>query len=291
MRSLISVVSFVLWLAIPTFSQSLVAKPSFEVATIKLNTALQGGSRQGDQPGGRFSATRVTLRSLIGFAKYPGGGSVLGGPTWMDSDLWDVEAKAAEGSIQPRSRLLDLNAPAGAIQLMVQSLLEDRFQLKIHSETRELPVYELTVAKGGPKAKLAEDQSPPMMPEPGAPPLPAGTVPRGLMRMGRGDFEDSAISIDSLASALAALYLGRPVIDKTGLKGFYDIKLQWTPDPASNDGPFQPGAPIAGPDTAADPSGLSIFTAIQEQLGLKLESTKGPVKVLVIDSVQKPSQN
>jgi uncharacterized protein (TIGR03435 family) len=293
MRRFIWVMSMTLAAAIPTFSQVPgTAKPSFEVATIKRNTAVQGGSRQGDQPGGRFSATRVTLRSLIGFAKYPGGGNVLGGPSWMDSDLWDVEAKAAEGSVQPRPRLLDLNATAGTIQLMVQSLLEDRFQLKVHSETRELPVYELTVAKGGPKAKLAEDQSPPMMPEPGAPPpLPAGAVPRGLMRMGRGDFEDSAISIDSLASALAALYLGRPVIDKTGLKGFYDIKLRWMPDPASNAGPFQPGAPIAGPDTAADPSGLSILTAIQEQLGLKLESAKGPVEMLVIDSVQKPSEN
>src|SRR4051812_14563139 len=98
------------------------------------------------------------------------------------------------------------------------------------------------------------------------------------MRMGRGDFADSAISIDNLASALGTLYLGRPVIDKTELKGFYDIKLQWTPDPVSNNGPFQPGAPLAGPDATADPSGLSMFTAIQEQLGLKLESTKGPVK-------------
>jgi uncharacterized protein (TIGR03435 family) len=172
---------------------------------------------------------------------------------------------------------------------MVQSLLEDRFQLKVHGETRDLPVYELTVAKGGPKAKLSEDQSPPMLPEPGTPPPPPGTVPRGLMRMGRGDFADSAISIDNFA--LGALYVGRPVIDKTGLKGLYDIKLQWAPERVSNAGPFQPGAPIAGPDTAADPSGLSIFTAVQEQLGLKLESTKGPVKVLVIDRVQKPSEN
>lgn len=266
-------------------------KPAFEVATIKRNTAVQGGSRQGDQPGGRFSATRVTLRTLMGFAKYPGGGSILGGPNWMDSDLWDVEAKAAEGSVQPRPRILDLNAPAGTIQLMVQSLLEERFQLKVHIETREQPVYELTIAKSGAKAKLAEDQSPPVMPEPGSPPFPAGAIPRGAMRMGRGDFADSAISMDVLASALAALYVGRPVINRTGLKGFYDIHLQWVPDPATNAGPFQPGAPTAGPDPAVESSGLSIFTAIQEQLGLKLESAKGPVDVLIIDHVERPSEN
>jgi uncharacterized protein (TIGR03435 family) len=88
-------------IAIPATSQVAgTAKTSFEVATIKQNTALQGGSRQGDQPGGRFSATRVTLRSLIGFA-YPGSGNLLGGPSWIDSDLWDVEAKAAEGPAAP----------------------------------------------------------------------------------------------------------------------------------------------------------------------------------------------
>jgi uncharacterized protein (TIGR03435 family) len=169
MRLSIWVMSITLAATIPTPSQVPgTAKPSFEVATIKRNTAVLGGSRQGEQPGGRFSASRVTLRSLIGFAHYPGGGNVLSGPSWMDSDLWDAEAKAADGSVQPRPRLIDLNAPAGTIQLMVQSLLEDRFQLKLHSETRELPVYELIFAKGGPKAKLAEDQSPPMLPEPGA---------------------------------------------------------------------------------------------------------------------------
>ena len=111
-RLFLWVMSIAVAAAIPASSQVAgTAKPSFEVATIKLNTALQGGSRQGDQPGGRFSATRVTLRTLIGFAKYPGGGNVLGGPSWIDSDLWDVEAKAAEGSVQPRPRTLDLNAP------------------------------------------------------------------------------------------------------------------------------------------------------------------------------------
>jgi uncharacterized protein (TIGR03435 family) len=246
MRLLTWVVPIALVAPIPASSQvAVTAKPSFEVATIKRNTAVQGGSRQGDQQGGRFSATRVTLRSLIGFAHYPGGGNVLGGPSWIDSDLWDVEAKAAEGSFQPRPRLIDLNAPPSTIQLMVQSLLEDRFELKVHSETKELPVYELTVAKGGVKAKLSEDQSPPMLPEPGAPTPPPGTIPRGLMRMGRGDSQDSAISIDSLASALGALYLGRQVIDKTGLRGFYDI--------SSSGRPIRPPPPVRSSQALRSP--------------------------------------
>jgi uncharacterized protein (TIGR03435 family) len=289
MRSLIFVISFVLSLSIPAFSQSSGTKPSFEVATIKRNTALQGGSRQGDQPGGRFVATRVTLRSLIGFAAY--GGQLLGGPSWMDSDLWDVEAKAAEGIVPPRTRMLDLNAPPSTIALMVQSLLEDRFQLKIHKETRDLPIYELTVAKGGLKVKLSEDQSVPTFPEAGGPPPQrGGTMPRGAMRMGRGDFEVSSISFDNLAKALGALYLGRPVFDKTGLKGLYDIKLQWTPD-ATFGVPIGPGGPVGGPEPLPDPTAPTIFNALQEQLGLKVDSAKGPVEVLVIDSAEKPTAN
>src|SRR5438477_6038812 len=258
MRPLISIV-IILSLAVPIFSQGPVrTKPSFEVATIKRNTSIQGGSRQGGLPGGRFVATRVTLRSLIGFAYTGKSLQFLNGPSWIDSDLWDVEAKAPEGSVPPRTGPPDMNVP-DAMALMVQSLLEDRFQLKTHNETREVPVYELTVAKGGPKLKLSEDQSAPALPQAGGPAPQRSSIPRGAMMMVRGDYEGSALSLDYLAKGLS-LFAGRKVIDKTGLKGLYDFKLLWTPD-AVSDGPVQPGGPVAPAPASADPAGPSIFSA------------------------------
>ena len=171
-----------------------------------------------------------------------------GTPGWIESDLWDIEAKAAEGAMPPRSGPLEMGLPS-TIALMVQSLLEDRLQLKMHRETKELPVYELTVAKGGLQMKLSEDHTPPTRPEPGAsPPQRGGALPRGAMRMGRGDIEVTAISFENIVGTLSAL-LGRSVIDKTGLKGFYDMKLQWTPDAfsAAGVGPFGPGGTRSPP--------------------------------------------
>ena len=112
-------------------------------------------------------------------------------------------------------------------------------------------------------------------------------MPRGGMRMGRGDLEASGVPFSTFVVVLSN-QLGRPVIDKTDLKGLYDFKLQWTPE--LGQGPLLPGAPEA-PPPPADASGPSIFTAVQEQLGLRLESAKDPVEVLVIDSVQKPTEN
>jgi uncharacterized protein (TIGR03435 family) len=264
------------------------SRPSFEVATIKQTTAVQGRSRLADQPGGRLVATRITLTALIA-AAYQGNpptGQMVGGPAWIDSDLWDIEAKAPEGYV-PRSTTFGF--PPQMV-LMLQSLLEDRFQLKLHRETRESAIYDLMIAKGGSKLRLSEDQTPPSMPGPGASPLQPGTIPRGAMKMVNGDFEASAVPFADFTRALAALYLHRPVNDKTGLKGLYDIKLRWTPDPAIG-APVGPGGPVAPAPPSADPSGPDIFTAIQEQLGLKLDSAKGPVEVLVIDSVQRPSVN
>ena len=263
------------------------SRPSFEVATIKQNTAVQGRSRLGDPPGGRFVAIRINLRTLIG-AAYQGNpptGQLSGGPSWIDSDLWDIEAKAPEGSVPPGTTF---GFPPKMV-LMLQSLLEERFQLKLHRETRESAVYDLTIAKGGSKLNLSEDQTPPAMPGNGAP-LQPGTIPRGAMKMVNGDFEASALSFGDFSKALATLYLHRPVNDKTDLKGLYDIKLRWTPDPSIG-APVGPGGPVVPAPPSGDPAGPDIFTAIQEQLGLKLESAKGPVEFLVIGSAQKPSQN
>jgi uncharacterized protein (TIGR03435 family) len=282
-------------LAIPIFSQapSGTKRPSFEVATVKPN--VSGDSRVAilGQPGGRFVSTGVSLKMLVGFAYRVRDFQISGGPNWITSDRWDIEGRAEEGAIPRPTGPPDPSVP-DPMSLMVQSLIEERFQLKVHRETKEFPVYELVVAKGGSKLKLSEDQSPFRPAERGASPPPppqrGGPMPRGNMRMGRGNLEASGVPLANFIQALSQ-QLGRTVIDKTELKGLYDIKLQWTPEIGQGGGPFGPGPGGPEPPPPPDPSGASIFTAVQEQLGLKLESAKGPVDVLVIDSVQKPSEN
>jgi uncharacterized protein (TIGR03435 family) len=273
-------------IAIPIFSQKPDApRPSFEVATIKPNTSAELRIAILAQPGGRFIATGVSLRLLMGYAYGVRDFQISGGPSWVPSDRWDITARAEEGSIPPGPR--DPNTP-DPLALRTQSLLEDRFQLKFHRETKELPVYELTVAKGGTKLHLSEDQNPLRPPERGDPPFQrGGPMPRGNMRMGRGSLEATAVPIANFVRAMSQ-QLGRTVMDKTGLTGLYDIKLEWTPDPIQG-GAFPLPAGVEPP--APDPSGPSIFTAIQDQLGLKLDGSKGAVEVLVIDSVQKPVEN
>src|SRR5262249_32539713 len=151
-----------------------------------------------------------------------------------------------------------------------------------HQETRKLPLFNLTVSKGGAKVKLSEDQTPPAaLAATGA--AGRGSLDRGGIRLGRGNFEAKAQSMELLATALGALYAGRPVVDKTGLKVLYDIQLRWTPDAGLNAG--------ANQTTPAAPQGPSLFDALEEQLGLKLESGKGPLPVLVIDRVERPAEN
>jgi uncharacterized protein (TIGR03435 family) len=266
-------------------------RPSFEVASVKPNVTGDHRVSIMTQPGGRFVATGVSLKTLIGFGYGVRDFQILGGPDWLDDDRWDVEARSQEDSI-PAVGPTDPNTP-GPVALRVQSLISDRFRLNIHHDTKEFAVYELSIAKGGPKLKLSEDQSAIQPPERGSPPPPVPQrgepMPRGSMRMGRGELEATGVSLLGLVRALSA-QLGRTIIDKTGLKGLYDFKLQWIPDMNQGVGLFGRTGPES-PPPAADPAGPSIFTAIQEQLGLRLESARGPVEVIVIDSVQKPSAN
>ncbi len=214
---------------------------------------------------------------------------ISGGPNWIGTDRWDIEAKAEEGSVpRPTGMPADPNVP-DPMSLRVQSLIEDQFQVKMHRETKELPDYELVVAKGGSKMTPSEDQGPFRPAERGAAPSqPGGPImQRGSMRMGRGSLEANAVQLSTFIVTLSQ-QLGRPVIDKTELKGLFDIKLQWTPDPQGA-GPAGAGNPEAV-TAAPDPASPSIFTALQEQLGLRLVSSKGPADTIVIDSVQKPPQ-
>ena len=279
----------------PLWSQTALEKPKFEVASIKPNGEVSGGtSIRGEPSGTRITMTRVTTKMVMTFAYRVRDFQVIGGPDWINVDHYDIQAKL-ENSDTPRPfKPPDPNVP-DEMALCIQSLLEDRFQLKAHKESRDLPVYEFTATKGGAKMTLAEDQSLPQPPKPGDLPPPR---PEPGARPGRGGLfiqrtpagftlKATGVSLAQFISNISQL-VGRPVVDKTDLKpGLYDIDLQWTDNGPSGGLPLPPGAELA----AADTSGPSIFTALQEQLGLRLVSAKGPVNVIVIDSVQKPTAN
>jgi uncharacterized protein (TIGR03435 family) len=264
------------------------AAPSFEVASIKPNRA--GDNRIGIrfQPG-RFTTTGSTVKQLIGLAYNVRDFQVTGGPSWISSDRYDIDAKEPEGFSEELQKLPP-DQRRGKLGLLIQSLLADRFQLKLSHGTKELPVYALVVAKDGPKIQEAKpgDAYPNGIKRPDG--RPAGSA--GMMAMGPGELTGQGVPITFLVQQLSQ-QLGRKVLDQTGLKGIYDLNLKWTPDPGS--AAMMQGPPGAGPapDNAPPPytSGPSIFTAVQEQLGLKLEATKGPVEILIIDHVAQPSEN
>jgi uncharacterized protein (TIGR03435 family) len=246
---------------------SLVLKgQEFEAASIKPSAPQPMGTmRIGVQmlPGGRISMTGVTVKIMIQQSYQVRDFQIVGGPSWMGSDRYDITAKP-EGAATPEQ-----------VRLMTQALLADRFQLKFHRETKELPTYALVVAKGGPKFHESE-----VVPE-------GSDKPRGTrVSVGRGQFSLQGAAMAALANQLGQV-LGRSVIDKTELAGNYDFKLEWTPD--ESQGTVRPPGVDAPPP--ADTTGVSLFTALQDQLGLKLESTKGPVEILVIDRAEKASEN
>jgi uncharacterized protein (TIGR03435 family) len=266
----------------PLECQAPSSKPSFEVASVKPSTAGDNRVAMRIQPGGRFIVTNATLKMIIVSAYNVRDYQISGGPGWITTDRWNIEGKAEEGSIPARTGPPDPTVP-DPLMLMTQSLLEDRFQLKMHRETREAPIYELVLAKAGSKMKLSANQEP-VATTPDAP--QRGGPPPGMMRLNPGgNLEGNGVAISLLARMLSEQPItGRPVIDKTGLKGLYDFMLEWTPEAV------MPGLP-APPSPSADTSGPSLFTALQEQLGLKLESAKGPTEFLVIDSVGRPAEN
>jgi bla regulator protein blaR1 len=279
-RHAVLAILLIVAIALPVFSQgSGTNRPSFEVASIKPNNSGDNRVMFRNTGGGRLTIAGATARMLIQQAYRIRDFQLSGGPGWISSDRFDVEAKAENVTDMTPERM----------PLLLQSLLEERFRLKTHTETKQLPTYELVVAKDGAKLKsVPEPPRPAPGTPPGPPPAPGGPMPPGSFRMGRGEMIASAIPLENFVLTLSQV-LGRKVVDKTGLTGFFDIRLQWTPDPGQNTGPFGPMP--GGPPPPADPAGPSIFTALQEQLGLRLESSKGPVEVVVIDSIDKPSEN
>lgn len=227
---------------------------AFDVATVK--PVEPDDPRTSIEVHGDRLVASATLKALIGFAWDVQDRDIAAGPSWIGSIVYHVEGKSES--------LLQQNA-LPQIRKMLQSLLTDRFKLAIHRQTRDEPVYEMLLAKGGGNLRPSAENAPP----------PLGN--------GRGRISGTAANTGILARMLSGR-LGRPVLDKTGLTGNYDFALTWTPAPGE-----MGDAPEDGP--AADPGGPSIFSAVQEQLGLKLESGRGPVEGLVIDHVEKPDAN
>lgn len=269
--------------------QDVTPRPTFEVASIRPSTTSR--PRQAVEPGGRYIATGVPLTFVINFAYRGQDLDASKTPAWASSDLWDIQAKTPDGAV-PNTRTLSLTEP-DPMAPFVRTLLEDRFQIKVHRETRDVSVYVLTIAKSGLKIERSEDQSAPAVPQPGgSPPAPA-TAPRGATVMGPGLVAGTSIAFPDLVAILSQV-LQRKVIDKTELKGRYDFKLEWTPDAFSNTGvgPFGRGGPLAPqPQPTTDVPGVSILTIVEDQLGLKVNAARAPVEFTVIDSVQKPSDN
>lgn len=261
---------------IPAQSSTVSAALSFEVASIKLSRP--GGNRRsvGFRPD-RFETIGTTAKSLIQFAYHLESSSqVSGGPNWINSEEYDIDAKPGDLQVEELQKL-PVDQQADRVRLMVQSLLADRFKLKVNHATKELPVYALVVLKNGPK-------------------LAPGTAgPKGSRISGsRGSLRGTSAPISLLVHTLAPLpeLDGRVILDETGLEGRYDFLLQWTPE---NMAPLSTGtagsSPLLAQAPPPDSSGPSIFTAIQEQLGLKLESTKAPIDTIIIEHSERPTEN
>jgi bla regulator protein blaR1 len=295
------------------------APKSFEVASIKPSAPIADGRmmvRMGTSPGGRWTASGVTPSMLIQQAYDVREYQISGGPGWLTTERYDIVAKAETPDVDRET-----------LRVLLQSLLAERFNLQIHRETKELPIYELVVGKGGHKLHKSEIQPDTQPADPaktgegagasrargGAGPAGAAANPSGgtgqgiggglgtgagappkgasMIRMGRGQLNAQSVPITAIVQMLAQ-QLGRPVIDKTEIKGNFDFNLQWTPDETQRGmGIGGLDRPAADSPLPADTSGPSLFTAVQEQLGLKLEASKGAVETLVIDRVEKASGN
>jgi uncharacterized protein (TIGR03435 family) len=245
-------------------------RPRFDVASVKPNVSNDGRVSVGAS-GSRYSATGVSLALLIRNAYGVQEFQIVGAPSWAESDRFDIAATMpGESSPGPKS--------AGELSrqaLMMQALLEERFHLVVHTEMRDMPVYALVMARAdralGPSLRRSTDAK------------NNSTVAPGVILL-RGQ------TMPQLATALSRLTntgssLGRLIVDRTGLDGNYDVDLHFTPDRIPN---FGPGGPPQGLPPI-DPDAASIYAAVREQLGLKLDAQRAPVEVLVIDRVEKPT--
>jgi bla regulator protein BlaR1 len=259
-------------------AQSTDKGPRFEVASIKPSNSADRRPLFRMEPGG-LTAANATVKRLIELAYHIKLFQISGGPGWIDSELFDISAKP-EGS-----------ADMSQFDQMLQALLADRFRLVIRRDNKDMPVYALVTGKTGPKFKESRESDPNII-DLGGRANPAAAPPGRLAvtKIRRGILVAQETTIAWFASQLSE-FLARPVVDKTGLTGKYDLKLEWQPD-ENQVAMFQAmQVPEGFGATPADPAGPSLFAALQEQLGLKLELEKGPVEIFNIERIEKPSAN
>uniref|UniRef100_Q01YT5 Uncharacterized protein n=1 Tax=Solibacter usitatus (strain Ellin6076) TaxID=234267 RepID=Q01YT5_SOLUE len=290
---------------------------TFEVASVKPAASMVGGMirvRMAGGPGqpdpGQINYSNVTLKNVL-MTAYNVKGYQISGPSWLESERFDIVAKVPKGATKEQ------------FQLMLQNLLAERFKLKLHRESKELPIYALVVAKNGLKMKETPKDdpaapaagTPPASPDAGfgggeprirmgkdgMPQMPPGGPGRGgmMMMMGNGGkarMQANKQKVTQIAEMLGN-QLGRPVVDQTGLTADYDFSLEFSADDTMR-GPGMMAPPAPSPDgggagvSASEGGGPSLMAALQEQLGLKLEPKKGPIDLLVIDNLEKvPTEN
>ena len=270
-------------------------QPAFTVATVRPNPTERMGMTIRTLPGGRFTATNVPLQRLIRRAYGLQTLQVLGGPDWMDADRFDIVATFDPEELDGWNRWLQRDNPR--VMLMLQNLLVERFNLQMHTETRDMQYYALVLAKAN--GQLGEGIQPSTIDcaayyqarEQAQRPdgAPGNIVPTGahcgLRLASRGlleTIESGAVVMPRFAESLQ-IFLGAMVRDETGLEGLFDVDVTFLRDPA-----LAPELPVPPGDTGVGPS---IFAAVQEQLGLELESRLGPIEVLVVDHVEQPTPN
>jgi uncharacterized protein (TIGR03435 family) len=251
---------FILLSILLTATISRAQSPSFEAASIKMNNSGRPGSGISTYPA-RIKVINSTLKFCVMVAWNVKDFQVSGGGSWTDTERYDIDATAANPFARDEYRT------------MLQALLTDRFGLVIHRETHDKPGYVLVVARNGPKLP---------------PPVDDRSVLFSRTPTGDTTLKAPNVSMKRFAEALSTT-LQAAVVDQTGIEGQFDVSMQWTPDPASLPR-LKSGEPAPPPPTDAIP-GPSIFTALQEKLGLKLESKKVPVEVIFIDRANRPSEN
>jgi uncharacterized protein (TIGR03435 family) len=263
---------------------------SFDVASVKPSAA---GARERIviEPGGRFLAEGVSLKFLVGSAWHLAAYQISGGENWIASEPWTIQA-TAEGIIVPSWAppfLPDI------ISTRVRTLVNDRFALRMHRETRDMAVYRLSIGKNGPGLKVTQSPDRPQT-DSSSGPQPFGgrsghpedvVPPPGRAIGGPGVVLATAIPEQQLVMLLGR-QLDRPIVDQTGLTGYVDVRLRFAPESAPRSLQVSPSPDGAVPAPSDDPS---IFTAIEEQLGLKLDLAREPIDVLIIDSARRPTAN
>ncbi len=275
-RRLVSLLllSFALFVYAPSKGQADEFASKFEVESVKPNRTGDANMGAAAQPGGRFIARNVPVQFLIQAAYDLKGFQIAPGSfSWISTDRFDITAKGPEGT------------PNGfePLKPMLRSLLASRFKLAVHFETRESPIFELVAAKGGLKLSAPKDTTC-VAPDPKNPQPRERRPLCDNIRAAKGLVEAHGIVMPRLAAVLSDV-LGRPVVDKTGFIGTFDARLEFAPDET----PVDPGSGDRVP--ATDLQKPSIVTVLQEQLGVKAQASKGPVQVMVIDSVERPTEN